>query len=319
VDETYSIVKNMDGSDIKVEWPKMLSSDDSLVAFVKDLREFGLSTSTKINNTTGQMVILTDKVKAIYQRGFYQEPVLFEGIWASDNVKDVKPVTMPEPKAAWFLQREVAIHPGPTSAPVIYTSPPRERAYADLSSELARHIPDIRKNVPLPCSCGTRKKAAPMQIWLVIQHLNDDHHPDHKVNGRRRKDIWTRERIADWLDEVDADLTFDPDLPAKRAAAREAARKHRREQTMQLINQTNAALLSTTSDLQKEFGAIGQGAMQAQKGMVKFNVALSEYIQQLKDDEEKWTSPVYQAGLATVNEAFATCECDMCKTTEEES
>lgn len=320
MDGSYTIVKSMDGDgEVRIEWPQMLSSDDALVAFVQDLRKFGLATSTKIDNTTGRMIIFANKVKAIYQRGLYQESILFEGIWASDNVKDAKPVTMPEPKPAWFFQEEVVFHPGPLTTPTIYTSPPKERDYADLAHQLSKHIPDIRKNVPLPCSCGKRKKAAPMQVWLVIQHLNDDHHPDHKVNGRRRKDIWTRERIADWLDEVDADLTFDPDLPAKRAAAREAARKHRKEQAEQLINQTNAALLTATSDLQKEFGAIGQGAIQAQKGMVKFNVALSEYIQQLKDDEEKWTSPVYQAGLATVNEAFATCECDMCKTTEEES
>ena len=75
----------------------------------------------------------------------------------------------------------------------------------------------------MPCSCRKTKKDF-VSIWNLIQHLNDDHHPKKKINGLRRKDIWTRERIADWLDEVDADLAFDPDLPAMRAAARKAVR-----------------------------------------------------------------------------------------------
>ena len=32
-------------------------------------------------------------------------------------------------------------------------------------------------------------------VWSMIQHLNDDHK-------------WSRERIADWLDTLDVDLTF---------------------------------------------------------------------------------------------------------------
>ena len=300
MDDTYGIVSGPDG--VTIEWPRLLTSDNALVAFIQDLRKYGVPTSTKIDHSTGRMVVITNKVKAIYKRGLYQEPMPFESFkdWVYEKAAPT-PITMPEPKAAWIFEEEIQMYPVLTPMMVMEESKPREKDYATLSSELARHIPDIRKKVKPPCSCGKKKKAEPVMIWALIQHLNDDHHPDRKVAGRRRKDIWTRERIADWLDEVDADLTFDPDLPAKRAAEREAARQRRKEQTVQMINQTNAALTQATTELQSEFMAIGEVAKKTAPGMVTLSTAISEYAQSLKHS----ASPL--------------CVCTMCKTTKEES
>jgi hypothetical protein len=37
----------------------------------------------------------------------------------------------------------------------------------------------------------------------MIIHLNDSHHPAHET-----ADVWSRERIADWLETLDVDLRF---------------------------------------------------------------------------------------------------------------
>src|SRR5690606_12047483 len=105
-------------------------------------------------------------------------------------------------------------------------------SHARLASELSKHIPDIRKQVKGPCDCKQYQNG---QIWSLIQHLNDAHHPKAKKHGLPIEDIWTRERIADWLDEVDADLAFDPDLPAKREAERKAAEAERQRQREAVI------------------------------------------------------------------------------------
>lgn len=314
MDGTYGIVSGPDG--VTIEWPQVLTSDDVVVAFVQDLRKFGISTSTQIDNTTGRMTVIANKVKAIYARGFYQEPPDMVSMAKQMAVAGDAYIQLPEPKAAWIFQEEFQIHPMAVKniAYLEFPSgkPTRPTNYAALSEELSNHIPDINKRVTLPCSCGKRKKDSTAQIWYAIQHLNDDHHPQRKVNGRRRKDIWTRERIADWLDEVDADLVFDPDLPAKRAAAREAARK---DHVAKMLALTGQGFISASEALE----TLGKTAETTTAGLVKINVAISEYAQQLKDQSDEWGEEPYTAALGIVNGAFANCECSTCKATQEES
>ena len=273
MDGTYGIVMGPDGVDI--DWPKVLTSDDALVAFIQDLRKFGIATSSKIDNTTGEMVVITPGAKGIYQRGLHIESLNMADIAKQFAVAGEAYIQVPQPEPAWIFQREIQMTPshyGVLYQQQLYDSTPfpgPARSYASLSEELARHIPDIRKRVRMPCSCG-KVKVTPAPIWDVIQHLNDDHHPKKKINGLRRKDIWTRERIADWLDEVDADLAFDPDLPAKRAAARKAVQEGQVLQTLELAKQ---GIISTSQAL----ASLQAPAQQATAGMVKLNVAIDQF------------------------------------------
>lgn len=56
-------------------------------------------------------------------------------------------------------------------------------------STISRNLPAMDARVEYPCACHeiTRRKGA---LWDVIQHLNDYH------------DNWTREKVADWVDEL---------------------------------------------------------------------------------------------------------------------
>lgn len=309
MDGTYGIVMGPDGVDI--EWPKVLTSDDALVAFIQDLRKFGIATSSKIDNTTGEMVVVTPGAKGIYQRGLHIESPNMADIAKQFAVTGEAYIQVPQPEPAWIFQREIQMTPshyGVLYQQQLYDSTPfpgPARSYASLSEELARYIPDIRKRVRMPCSCG-RTKVTPAQIWDVIQHLNDDHHPKKKINGLRRKDIWTRERIADWLDEVDADLTFDPDLPAKRTARREAAVSAMWAQQKAL---TESGVISTTAALK----GMQEEVQGLKSSMVKINVAIDEFKMAWLDEIQVWNPDA--------SDALPGCKCMMCtqKNNQEES
>jgi hypothetical protein len=295
-DGNYSISITADG--IEISWPELFTSDDVLVAFIHDLRKYGIHTSTKIDKANGDMAIIADKIKARYKRGLYIASPNMTDIAMQFSLKGEAYFQVPEPQQAWIFQDEIHLHQPITAAEYQTTwlnepaQPTASRNYADLSSELARHIPDIRKRVDLPCSCGKRRNADRPQILYAIQHLNDDHHPERRINGRLRKDRWTRERIADWLDEIDADLTFDPDLPAKRAAARKAVQEGQVLQTLALAQQ---GVIPTSQALE----AIIKPAQQATAGMVKLNVAI-----------EQFESTIHKM----VNSPLEGCECIICTT-----
>jgi hypothetical protein len=74
-----------------------------------------------------------------------------------------------------------------------------EESHQTLARKLRTQAPGLNEEVKHPCDCAY----AAASIWSVIQHLNDGHHP-----MTASKDIWTRERIADWLDALDVDLTI---------------------------------------------------------------------------------------------------------------
>lgn len=308
MDGTYGITMGPDGVDI--DWPKTLTSDDALVAFIQDLRKFGIATSSKIDNTTGEMVVITPGAKGIYQRGLYIEPADMTEVAKQFSMTGNVYLQVPEPKSAWIFQREIKMTPshyGVLYQNQLYDTPygDEPKTYEDLSEELARHIPDIYKRVRLPCSCG-KVKTSHARIWNVIQHLNDDHHPKKKINGLRRKDIWTRERIADWLDEVDADLAFDPDLPAKRTARREAAVSAMWAQQKAL---TESGAISTTAALK----GMQEEVQGLKSSIVKINVAIDEFKMAWLDEIQVWNPDA--------SDAPPGCKCMMCtqKNNQEES
>ena len=56
-------------------------------------------------------------------------------------------------------------------------------------------FPMIDKIIEFPCSCGSKVPEYKDTIHDIIIHLNDKHK-------------WSREKIADWLDSLDVDLTL---------------------------------------------------------------------------------------------------------------
>lgn len=94
------------------------------------------------------------------------------------------------------------------------TYTPSANTHAQLAHKMAAMIPGITDKVLNPCNC----KKFDRTIWGMIQHLNDAHHP---ANGDEEDDDpWSRERIADWLETLDADLVVDPErnVPITRVA-----------------------------------------------------------------------------------------------------
>lgn len=68
---------------------------------------------------------------------------------------------------------------------------------------LATVIPGLTKMlVDIPCACPTFHKRG---LITAIVHLNDALTHGY---GEDRHVAWTRERIADWLEGLDIDLTF---------------------------------------------------------------------------------------------------------------
>lgn len=283
----YSIYITAGLDSPKIEWPQALKGDDAVVAFIKDLRKWGIGTTSKMDNSTGQLRIVAGQQLGVYQKALMYEPVDFKFIVTEEELS--KPIAVKPPVSVWTLQMVEAVQmtaPGPGVWLSLYSQQPapvpskQQEDYSDLAGELSKHIPDIRKSVKGPCRC---KQYQTGQIWYLIQHLNDHHHPEKKVNGRRIKDVWTRERIADWLDEVDADLAFDPDLPAKREAKREAKRKAaeaaRKAQREQLIKDgvvTAEQLKQITADLAQVAGPI-------KSSTVKLNVAIDEFTKSMQE------------------------------------
>lgn len=72
-------------------------------------------------------------------------------------------------------------------------------SFVDVST-VSKKLPGMNYICSSPCSCSYTKGG--FRLWNTIQHLNDKHAE------------WTRERIADWLDELadtgKVNLDFDP-------------------------------------------------------------------------------------------------------------
>lgn len=60
-------------------------------------------------------------------------------------------------------------------------------AWGDIQ-KASKELPGITTLVKSPCDC--KRKYDHFTLWSLIQHLNDEHKE------------WTREKIADWLDEL---------------------------------------------------------------------------------------------------------------------
>jgi hypothetical protein len=84
-----------------------------------------------------------------------------------------------------------------------------DEGHERLARELLRVMPGLRVPVDYPCSCGVKASRLDT-VQTVIIHLNDRHHP---TKGALKGDPWSRERIAQWTEELDVDLTVDTSRP----------------------------------------------------------------------------------------------------------
>lgn len=83
-----------------------------------------------------------------------------------------------------------------------------------LAGELIRVMPGLKKRVPWPCACPPSASDR-ATVERIIIHLNDTHHP---TLGGKSSDPWDRERIAQWTETLDVDLTVDTSRPAPEPA-----------------------------------------------------------------------------------------------------
>lgn len=87
--------------------------------------------------------------------------------------------------------------------------------HANLASELRDIIPGLGEMVCHPCNCWVEPPRMGT-VWKVIQHLNDAHHPRVYLD---REGQWTRERIAQWTEELPFDMTVHPEMAEQRRAS----------------------------------------------------------------------------------------------------
>lgn len=291
-----------EGSAYEIEWPGRLEMGDQVFQFVNTLKAWGLKPSLTTNKKGGELRIGVHGFVAVYREGVYAEPGDEE--W---TIGDKFTTMTLEVETCWILQEtHGAVMPpsvDTTGDPAASSPAPAYEDYAGLANEMSRYIPDIRKKVKYPCTCGEMGS-----IWYVIQHLNDDHHPNSEPD-----DPWTRERIADWLDEVDADLTFDPDLPKKRAEERRAVQE-------KVIDPQIAALMASEQAIAEKLAKLEESVKATSQTTWKLSAAVQEYAAHLKNVMAKIgavPSPSAvnkEAVLEMVEKTFAApdCECTIC-------
>lgn len=138
--------------------------------------------------------------------------------------------------------------------------------YGALAHRLRSVMPGLNRRTVYPCTCDKESS-----IWGIIQHLNDEHHPMIGV-----KDVWTRERIADWVEALPFDLTIDPE----RVERLKASKRRREERTKQF----EKAMAENGPKVLKQILAMHESALVTKESMEKFLVALNE---EEKNDEHE--------------------------------
>lgn len=122
----------------------------------------------------------------------------------------------------WVL-RQVTGGASLPSAPYFDGMPPSDEenpSHEALALRLLRVMPGLKEIVRRLCDC---EKQVDLTVWSIVQHLNDDHHPSGPSD-----DKWTRERIAQWTEELPFDLTIDAEA-AERAKRQDEYTKQARE------------------------------------------------------------------------------------------
>lgn len=170
-----------DGQQIDVQrWPRLTDST-GLHAACKKYKATAWVASWEEEST--KMLIHVENVEIEYR----SSPVSNPEVW--DFVQ-----YQPSPGSAAYYSD------GPTSSSSLGT-------HSALAARLRSAMPGLHQQVDLPCGCtDDRGHALHRSVWGAIQHLNDRHHP-----ATRPDNAWTRERIAQWTENLPFDLTIDPE------------------------------------------------------------------------------------------------------------
>jgi hypothetical protein len=126
--------------------------------------------------------------------------------------------------------------------------------YSHLADRLHDLIPGANSYVRQPCTCPIVSSNV---LWSLVQHLNDSHHPDGVPLGG---DKWSRERIADWLEGLDLDLSVDPER-AQRRSHRRGPTVYTEEQVaamQETMKKFSQATLLTTESVKKMIGLFNE-------------------------------------------------------------
>lgn len=147
-------------------------------------------------------------------------------------------------------------------------SPPMED-YAVLAERMRGMVPGAMTLTANPCDCKPFKRV----IWDMIQHLNDKHHPKHSPS----LDMWSRERIADWLETLDADLVLDPGRtrprpeptrPLDKYSYFNIGKKYGEEITAQQMHALHEAMQKSVSAIEEAFQQLNLTTQQIQVAMM---------------------------------------------------
>lgn len=183
-------------------WPNLIDAPGLLMA----CKGFGAKSWSVDYDEDGmykRAVIEVESVEIVYKG------VGTQNMFALEHVQGV---SLP---GSYFDKKNYPLHEYINQHP-LEPEPPVEE-YSMLAEQLRQAMPGLMMPVPYPCDC---KRSGDGAVWGIIQHLNDEHHPQAPGVA----DKWSRERIADWTEELPVDLTVDPSAAERRRAAWEHAK-----------------------------------------------------------------------------------------------
>lgn len=146
-------------------------------------------------------------------------------IWSDESHPDVEVV--PTIEQRWVMINKGVAYEQPL-VPAKLGGVSHLSDNSSMARELFHLIPGATTSVPHPCTCH---EVPNNMLWQLVQHLNDTHHPN-RVSDLVDGDPWTRERIADWLDTLDLDLSVDTAKAEDVKSRRRSAQHARAQQAM---------------------------------------------------------------------------------------
>lgn len=180
--------------DVQIEYKASLN-----IHFDYDAQSYMWYLIFSYKNQTSKYQIPTEMLEASYHPSYVLDDALKSTKnWFNMLEKDV-PIEInydgPKGSAMWHIIKDWAQQFDTVSynTQAITGSPPKET-----TRSLSKQLPGIHSIVACPAKCKDKNDVVWEQtLWHMIQHLNDHHR-------------WSRESIADFLDELpdDIDITF---------------------------------------------------------------------------------------------------------------
>lgn len=160
-------------------------------------------------------------------------------------------------------------HPNPSLYQQNWPAPTMV-SHEGLARRMKRVMPGLNELVDFPCGCSkTTGAARRSSVWGTIQHLNDQHHPDHYAKASDDR-AWTRERIAQWTEELPFDLTIDPER-----AEQEKARPTELTGCEKQVEDIYKQYTISAEDVKKSLGLVTEAAITASKTLGELSAKIT--------------------------------------------